>query len=301
MARKQSDNDTRGVGFRIGQPFNPFGLFNGIWIAEALVRAKSVSAGAKITYGRLARYAGRDGNCNPSVPTLAGEIGMSVRQTQNYLAELERKELIRRIPRISESGQTTNAYVFLWHPLFEEGVTKTASEGVNDPAPEGVKNPAPKESQIEESQFEEKNIDLDYPPTNRKKRDSRAEPGADCSSCKPYPRLREALADYMTIAEDPERVYPKDRLVVDVMDSAGGATEDEVLRCLRYLKDDRGLRPGTKNGPRGFRWFKTVVADHFHQKRNREMVYAPADVDGDHRNGSGLSQEDFDSMTEALD
>jgi hypothetical protein len=300
MARKQSDNDTRGVGFRIGQPFNPFGLFNGIWIAEALLREKGISPGAKLVYGRLARYAGPDGNCYPAVPTLAAEIAMSVRQTQKYLAELERNDLIRRIPRISESGQTSNAYVFLWHPLFE-GETRTAPEGVTYRAPEGVNDRSPKESHLEESQFEKKNIDLDYPPTNRKKRDSQAELEADCSSCKPYPRLREALADYMTTEDDPARVYPRDRLMVDVMDAAAGATEEEVIQCLRYLKSERGLRPGTKHGPRGFGWFKTVVADHFHQKRNREMVYAPPDVEWDRRNGPGLSQEDFDSMTDALD
>lgn len=47
-----------------------------------------------------------------------------------------------------------------------------------------------------------------------------------------YSRLREALADYMITADDPERVYPPDRLVVDVMDAATGATEEQVIRCL---------------------------------------------------------------------
>ena len=133
---------------QIGQPFNPFGLFVGIFIPDALVRTTGISAGAKLTYGRLARYAGQDGNCYPAVPTLASEIGMSARQTQNYLAELERSNLIRRTRRFAGRAQTSNAFQFLWHKLLEAGVKKTAPEGVQDPAPEGVKNPAPKESQI---------------------------------------------------------------------------------------------------------------------------------------------------------
>jgi hypothetical protein len=176
-------------------------------------------------------------------------------------------------------------------------VKKPAPEGVQDSAPEGVKDPAPKDSQSEDSHFEESqpehNIDLDYRHANRKNRDSRPDVGAEASSCKQYPRLREALADYLTTPDDGERVYPPERLAVDVMDAAGGATQEEVIGCLRYLRDERGLRPGTKHGPRGFAWFKSVVADHFRQKRNRETVYAPPETDWDDRNGPGPSKEDL--------
>ena len=94
----------------VGQPFNPFGLFTGIFVPDALVRSTAISAGAKLTYGRLARYAGQDGNCYPAVPTLASEIGVSVRQTQNYLAELEEQRLIRRVRRFAGPAQTSNAF-----------------------------------------------------------------------------------------------------------------------------------------------------------------------------------------------
>ena len=159
-----------------GQPFNPFRLFTGIFIPEGLVRANGISPGAKLTYGRLGRYAGQDGACYPAVPTLAAEIGVSVRQTQYYLAELEREKLIRRVTRLSEGGQTSNAYQFLWHPLLGTPVKEIAPGQVQDVAPEGVQDLAPKESQTKESHSEEShNGDLDYPPTNRKKRDSRLE------------------------------------------------------------------------------------------------------------------------------
>jgi hypothetical protein len=286
----------------VGQPFNPFGLFNGIWIPEVLVKAKGISAGAKIIYGRLARYAGPIGNCYPSVPTLAAQVAMSVRQTQKYLAELVAFELVRRVPRVFDSGQTSNSYVFLWHPIFALAVNEASPGGVTDAAPEGVNDRSPKESQIEESQSEEShNIDLDYRSANRENRDSRPDVGAAASPGKQYPRLQEALADYMFTADDGGRVYPPARLVVDVMDAAGGATEEQVVRCLHYLRDERGLQPGTRHGPRSFGWFKSVVADYFQQKHNREMIYAPPEADWDLRNGPGLSQQDLDSMTDAID
>jgi hypothetical protein len=201
------------------------------------VRATRISPGAKLVYGRLVRYAGQDGDCHPAVPTLAGETGISVRQTQYYLVELERNKLIRRETRLSKSGQTSNADVFLWHPLFQAGVKKAA----------------PKEGPSEESHFEEShNSDLDSPSANRKNRDSRPDVGAGEPACKQYPRVREALAEYMITADDPECVSPPDRLVVDVMDAAAGASEDKVIRCLRYLREERRLLPGTKHGPRHF-------------------------------------------------
>jgi hypothetical protein len=86
-------------------------------------------------------------------------------------------------------------------------------------------------------------------------------------------------------------------LVVDVMDAAAGGTEEEVIRCLHYLRHERGLLPGSRNGPRRFSWFKTVVADYFQQKRIRETMFSPTPVNDTGR----LSKEEFDSMTEAIE
>jgi helix-turn-helix protein len=295
----------KGVGLRLGQPFNPYRMFVGLFIPEGLARSSRISAGAKLAWGRLARYSGVDGRCHPTMKTLGEEIGVGERQAQKYVSELERNELIRRVKRFSGRGQTSNAFEFLWHELFEEGANDTSGEGVNnrsgegvnDRSGEGVNDRSPKESQSEESH----NIDLDFRRANRKNRDSRPGLGAVWSACKKYPRLREALADYMTTPDDRERVSPPERLVVDVMDAAAGATEVEVIECLDYLRNERGLRHGTKHGPRRFAWFKSVVADYFRQKRHREEVYAPPEVPWDRRNGAGPSQEELDSMTDAIE
>jgi hypothetical protein len=62
MSGQRSTSAIRQVSLEVGLPFNPFGLFNGIFIPEALVRARGISLGAKIIFGRLARYAGEDGH-----------------------------------------------------------------------------------------------------------------------------------------------------------------------------------------------------------------------------------------------
>ena len=117
------------VALHVGQPFNPFRLFTGIFIPEALVQSKLVSPGAKMAYGRLTRYAGQDGKCFPAVETLGQEIGVGERQAQRYLGELERTKLIRRRSRFLEQAQTSNLIEFLWHPLFQDGVTDVSGRG----------------------------------------------------------------------------------------------------------------------------------------------------------------------------
>lgn len=280
-----------------GEPFNPYKMFTGIFIPEGLARWNRISAGAKLAWSRLARYAGQDGRYHPTMHTLGQEIEVGERQAQKLVCELEKNELVRRIFRFNDRGQTSNGFEFLWHEIFEDRANDSSGEGVNYRAGEGANDSSPKESHFEESHSEETNIDLDSPPSNRKNRDSRLDGDDVRSTLKQYPRLREALAEYMVTPEEPERVYPRDRLVVDVMDAARGTTEDEVIRCLHYLRNARGLLPGSRHGPRHFNWFKSVVADYFQQKQLRETVFATAPVSDPGR----LSKEEFDSMTAAIE
>jgi GntR family transcriptional regulator len=100
----------------IGDPFNPYGMFNGIWVPESLLRCPEISASAKLLYGRLARYAGRDGRCFPSVETLAVELGMTARQVQRLLWQLCNANFLRKDAQYRPNGsQTANAYVFLYN------------------------------------------------------------------------------------------------------------------------------------------------------------------------------------------
>ena len=108
------------VSLQSGEPFNPYRMFNGLYIPEGLARCNWISAGAKLAWGRLARYAGEDGRCYPTVKNLAAEIGLGERQGQKYVAELERASLIRRVSRFDQRGQISNEFEFLWHEMFTQ-------------------------------------------------------------------------------------------------------------------------------------------------------------------------------------
>lgn len=256
-----------------GQPFNPYRMFNGLFIPEGLARSNVVSPGAKLAWGRLARYAGEDGKCYPTVKTLAGEIGAGIRQARRYLAELEQLELIRRVRRFAQRAQTSNGFEFLWHGMFANFGTDPTGEGLSNTSARGMSDVTAKESQDEESHVEERNTDLDCLPQNRKTRDSAAGTLSE-SKMRRYPRVRQALALYMQVPGD-DLEHPTDRMVVDIMDAAGTHDEQEVITALNYLYTDRGLKPFSKNGPRSFAWFKTVLLDYFEKKRDRESAANP--------------------------
>jgi hypothetical protein len=150
---------------KIGEAFNPYKRFHGLWVPEALARRKEVTPGAKLIYGRLMRYAGKDGVAYPRVDTLGEEVGMGERQAQKHLRALEAARLLRIQKRYDRyGGQTSNGYVFLWHSIFDEWERKQEVKEVmnsNSPSPAKDSSPSPvnwsspKESQYKESQIEE--------------------------------------------------------------------------------------------------------------------------------------------------
>jgi hypothetical protein len=246
---------------------------------------------------------------------LGARLGVSSRQARAYVAALERAKLIRRVKRCDSSGQTSNGFQFLWHALLTDSVKDTSGGPRNDTSALPRKGSSAEESQIEESQIEESQIEesqieesqieesqieesqieeshieenehrLRLPSRISKKTHGASElPSTDC---KPYPRLREALADYMQEPGE-ERIYPTDRLVVDVVDAAEGTGEQDVIQCLQYFLEERGLRSGTVNGPRHFTWFPTSVGDYFRQKRRRLDAADPV----------GVGESSFGSLVE---
>jgi len=192
--------------------------------------------------------------------------------------------LIRRVERYVNRAQTSNEFEFLWHEMFQQGV--------NDRSP--------KESQTEESHLEESQRGRLRLPGHELQK---AQLVTRVASCKQYPQLHEALADYMQADGGEERVHPRARHVVDVMDAAKGAAEQEVVDCLQYLLQERGLKPGTRSGPRHFSWFPTVVGDYFRQKRERQQAANPVGGSGSPRSahGDGISQAVFDSMIDPVE
>lgn len=154
------------IGLTAGQPFNPYRLFTGIFIPQALASNPNISPGAKLVYGRLARYAGDDGKCHPAVKTLAAEVGLEARQTQRYLKELKNAGFIEVAVRFKAPGvHDTNGYIFVWHESLAESVrngvvTPPLVSDVTPPVasektPPLVSDVTPKESPLKESHMEE--------------------------------------------------------------------------------------------------------------------------------------------------
>ena len=114
---------------RIGARFNPSLLrtpeFPGSFIPEQLCRYRGLSWGAKGVWGRLRRYAGKDGNAFPSVRGLARECGLGETQTRRHLHELQRKRFLEvdcEHLHYTGSGGGTYGYFFVWHACFEGDV-----------------------------------------------------------------------------------------------------------------------------------------------------------------------------------
>ena len=109
---------------RVGQPFNSFALFTGIFIPDVLVRCPIISAGAKLAYARLARYAGQHGQCYPAVE----HAGRGDRPGAQASSAVPRGVRARTPDSPGDAvlagrAQTSNGFEFLWHEMFQEGVT----------------------------------------------------------------------------------------------------------------------------------------------------------------------------------
>src|SRR5262245_43236467 len=83
-----------------------------------------LSLGGKVCYGVLARFAGKNGECWPTMQTIGKRIGVSDRQAKSYVAELVASGFITRHRRgIGRS----NRYRFLPHASFDLAGEKNSS------------------------------------------------------------------------------------------------------------------------------------------------------------------------------
>lgn len=132
---------------------NPYKKFNGIHIPEGITKIpiSVLSHGAKICYGRLARYAGKDGVCFPKIRTLAVEIGVKRRAIDSYLKELRDLGLIQTERR---GLSMSNKYFFLEHEVLRNaGIDALVSADIDSgELQEGADN---KEGHIKENQIKE--------------------------------------------------------------------------------------------------------------------------------------------------
>ena len=135
-----------------GQRFNPYKIFIGSFIPNILLKCRGLSAGAKLTWARLAQFMGEQGECFPSIDTLANEVGIEKRQCIRYLSELEKLNFIKieRPEGKDKLKHMTNKYYFIWNEIFND-----TSRGVINDTSRGVINDTQRESVLRESVLRE--------------------------------------------------------------------------------------------------------------------------------------------------
>ncbi|MEL7832766.1 helix-turn-helix domain-containing protein [Fodinibius sp. Rm-B-1B1-1] len=116
----------------------PYKRFIGCLIPNFLMRRKEMSQGAKLCYGRLAQYAGRDGKAYPKQKQLSKELGVSSRMIRKYLNELIGANLIE----VQQKGKKQpNSYRFLRHSWMDQDKKYAKSERNNGSTHPGTKVP----------------------------------------------------------------------------------------------------------------------------------------------------------------
>jgi hypothetical protein len=108
-----------------GDAFNPWRQFSGAMVPNWLLRRPEVTLGAKLAYARLCQYAGENGECWPSQPTLARELGAGERSCRRWVAELEERKLIAA----EELPGVGTRFRFLWHEWIDAAEGAGAAEG----------------------------------------------------------------------------------------------------------------------------------------------------------------------------
>jgi len=128
---------------RDGDVFVPYQVFVGsesrrhprAFILNTVMRRTDLSPMAKLLWGRLSQFAGRNGQCYPTQYRLAEELGCVPRTILRALRELEDAGLIRRK---SPSGQArlmraTTRYEFIWSTnLVDSQASQRETDNPND-------------------------------------------------------------------------------------------------------------------------------------------------------------------------
>lgn len=202
----------------------------GVMVPDPVMEATELSTGAKLCYGLLCRFAGRDGVCYPAESTMAKRLGVGTRQARRYVQELVEAGYIDAERR--GDGQS-NRYFFIWRKEFSAGLREDIfgdQTGQDCPLKRVNKRVI---------------LDLDYGAANRDPRDTLAR----------YEGLRRLVAEGLG-----KRVT--DSALGKIVDAGRGEPE-QVLMSVIQASYRRGYGPGTEKGPRTTRWFEVTIADYF--------------------------------------
>lgn len=249
-------------------------------IPLAISRNRELTQTAKLLYGRLLLFAGKNGSCTPSHETLAAEIGIMPRQIRNALAQLSDFGLVDWRRTRSSSSYEVRPPECLKSPDRQQSATLdrqsiTDQSGNALPIKRGLKRSCLKDVDIGCSS----STNASLPPSNPKQ----------------YPQLKDTLSRYMSPnPKKPSTAYaPTDRQIVDIVHAAAGEDESKICELLVYLYNERGLRPGTENGPKHAGWFKAVVQNYFEDRHERDDARPIGHEKWEYRNETRLANRGY--------
>jgi len=223
-------------------------VFRGIFIPEAIAKLpiKQLSYGAKVAYGRLARYAGKDGMAFPRRDTLAEEIGCSTGRLDELIKELKKFPLIETEQR---GLKKSNLYFFLWNKeVFNESVAD---------ADTGLRNTASQESSDTSSQDSDNtNTPSIKESQNKKIKNKRYTASADSNNGDklklkvPFPIL-DLVVNYRQKINNAARLSRKAERLIEAR--AKEFTKKELLKSIdNFSRDNWFMENHSRNG---MEWF----------------------------------------------
>ena len=136
--------------------FNPYRVFNGINIPEGIYNSSKLTPVTKIVYGRLLRYAGKNGVAYPKQETIATELNVSINTIKRAIKQLVDNDLIV-IERGNRLNHEANRYYFIFNNGFFGSTKNDTSVSTNLDTKLSTKNDT--SIHIEESQKEESHIE----------------------------------------------------------------------------------------------------------------------------------------------
>ena len=121
-----------GTRLKKGQRFNPYRLFNGMFLPNLIARTRLLSPTDKLVWARLCQFAGENGICFPSFRRIAYEVGISRSGAIKSVNSLVDKGFLEKhVPdNVSLGNQKTNQYFFLWHPVLNEAFEAPSTQSV---------------------------------------------------------------------------------------------------------------------------------------------------------------------------
>lgn len=125
---------------RDGAVFRPYQRFRTfILIPHGLASHKGFTPGAKLVYGILSKYAGKDGSCFPSMKTIGQDLGMTERWASKLVGELEKGGLLHK----TRGGKgRANRYNFVWRDWLDQPNRKDDSDQGDSPNDADQKDPS---------------------------------------------------------------------------------------------------------------------------------------------------------------